>query len=1185
MNRSLIRYSFSVVLWLLAALMTANAQEFRGSITGKVTDPTGAVLPGATVTVKNAATNVENTTTTNGDGDYNFPLLQPGRYNLTVNAQGFAPTVREGIEVKVADKLTLDVQVQVSSVGETVTTVASTETLDTGKVETGTTVTDKQISELPLVEGSAYQLATLAPGVVYNGNPQFYSPTSNSNLAAFRSNGATGANQITLDGSPNYGFSGVVGFSPPADAVQEFKVQTNSFDAQQGYSAGATVNVAIKSGTNDPHGTVYLFNRDRSRTANNFFSNRAGIDRPARSYYRYGGTIGAPIYIPKLYDGRNRTFFFFAYERIKDNVAEPQFFTVPTLAERNGDFSALLNLSSPIVIYDPATAKLSGSNVVRTAFPGNIIPANRINPISAALLKFIPLPNVPGNADGTQNYFSNMNRLENYRSWLIRVDHKISENQTLFGKFYHSFNPEDRYNWAGIVNNFPVTQGFENRTNNGGNLDYTRTLSPTSVLDVRVSLNQFEQRRLPAATIDPSQLGFSGAALAAMRGYQYFPDIIIRNFNGPNVNSLIGANRSDFNLGLDRPFYMASLQPTLTKTFGNHTARVGYDLRVLRENFISNGYQGGRFFFDGTYTSPASNSSSTLRNAVGRDLAAFLLGIPSVGSGSTASQIDNPTSYSVQSIYHGAFVQDDWRITPKLTLNLGLRYEVEQGVTERYNRLVRGFDLTTPNPLQAAAQAAYAKAYAANPSLFQIPPDQFMVLGGYTFADNNNRGSFNPDTNNFQPRFGISYQVNAKTVLRGGFGIFMAPFQIETPIQTGFSSSTAFVPTTNNGLTFTATLSNPFPSGVAASPGSSLGLLTNVGRDVGTSSAPVIPVDRKNAEFARLIIGIQRELPHNLVIEANYVSSWGYDLPVTRQLNFVPRQYLGTDPTSDAAANTFLSTAVPNPFAGLLPGTSLNGSTIARSQLLVAYPEFTNLFVQQYNGSNRYNALQLQASERFTRDLTFNVTYTRSRLRERVSYLSPSDTALEDRLSTDDRPNRFTLAAVYVLPIGRGRLIGNEMNRFLDYVIGGWQLNGTYEWQSGEPLLLTAQNIYFNGDITQIKSRVGQHNSSGQIYGIDIPAFDTSNFVRLSSFGIRNVPSTLDNLRNQPFSVANLSISKNFRFNETKRLAARIEALNAFNHPYFGNGLNLDPSSASFGFVNAQRNLPRDIQLGLKFYF
>ena len=1201
MSKCIVRHSIPVVLLLLLVSVVASAQEFRGSLTGKVADPTGAVLPGSTVTVKNVETNVEATATTNEDGSYSFPLLQPGRYTLTATSQGFNTAVREGIEIRVAERLTLDIEMTVG-LAETVTTVATAPVLETGSVSTGQVIESRQISELPLTEGTAYQLATLAPGIAYTGNPQFTGPTSNGNLAAFRSNGAVGSNQITLDGSPNYAFEGGVGFSPPSDAVQEFKVQTNAFDAQQGYSAGATVNVALKSGTNDPHGSLWYFNRDRSRTANNFFANRTGQPRPERSYHRFGGVFNGPVYIPKVYDGRDRTFFLFSYERLKDNIAEPQLFTVPTEAMRRGDFSSLIvnrnNIADPAntIIYNPFSATQVGNNVVRTSFgcptsgpvPANstcnIIPANLVNPVVAAVLNYYPLPNNPGL---TNNFFSNQNRKQNYRAWLTRIDHVINQNHRIFGKYFHSFNPEDRQNWAGVVNGFPITQGFEDRTNDGGSIDYTATLSSSMVFDLRTSFNRFEQERRPAASFDPAQLGFAPESLAAMRGYMYLPVFQIRNLDATRpVRSTLGAPRSDFNAGRIRPFMMGAIQPTVTQIFGNHTARYGYDLRILRENFSTAGNQGGLFFFDGTFTRQASNSGAAAQQAFGRDIAAFILGVPSSG------QIDNPTSYSVQSIYHGFFFQDDWRVSPKLTLNMGLRYELEQGVTERFNRLVRGFDLMTPSPINEAARAAYTAAYNANPSNFPLTPDQFRVLGGYTFADENNRAAWNADKRLIQPRVGAAYQINEKTVVRGGFGIFVAPFQIETPVQVGFSGNTPFVATNNNGLTVT-TLTNfaaGFPNGLQPSPGASRGLLTQLGVAVASSGDPIFPVERKNPKFARLIFGIQRELPGQFVVEANFVTAWGYDMAVSRNVNFIPREFLAASPEEDAARNIFLSFNLPNPFRNLLPGTGspLNtNANITRAQALRPFPQFNDLWVQEYNGSNRYNSLQLQANKRFSRSLTFTTTYTWSRLREELNYLNPSDPELEDRVSPDDRPHRFTVATVYQLPLGRGRRFGKDMNRVLDLFVGGWQLNGTYEWQSGEPFVFN-NPLYFAGDVSQVESRLGENDGQGNKFGLDpgFPAFDTSGFVRLTSFqALRNVPTTLGNLRNMPFSVANLSISKNFNFDETKRLQFRAEALNAFNRPVFS-GIGLDPNApTAFGFVTTQRNNPRDIQLGMKFVF
>ncbi|HEX8352259.1 MAG TPA: TonB-dependent receptor, partial [Pyrinomonadaceae bacterium] len=664
-----------------------------------------------------------------------------------------------------------------------------------------------------------------------------------------------------------------------------------------------------------------------------------------------------------------------------------------------------------------------------------------------------------------------------------------------------------------------------------------------------------------------------------------------------------------------RPFYVFSVQPTMTQITGNHTMRYGYDYRVLRENFSSNGYQGGRFFFDGTYTTVdlttttnSTNQTNTNRNrnVYGRDLAAFLLGIPTAQA--TQSVIDTTgINYSAQSQYHGFFFQDDWRVTPKLTLNLGLRYELELGLTERYNRFIRGFDLESSSPIETAARAAYTTAYNANPSNFIVAPDAFRVLGGPQYAGENNRALWNADKTNLLPRFGLAYQLNERTVLRGGFGMFSSPFRINPDDlrQVGFNAQTPFIPTNDQGRTFVSTLNNPFPSGFQSAFGSTRGLLTSVGGDLGASDAGLVPADRRNAKFSRVIVGLQRELPGQFVVEANFVSSWGRDLAVNRNLNFVPREFLAdlngvtdfaTAQSLDAAANTRLSATVANPFRNLLPnsGSPFNtATTISRAQSALRFPQFANVYVQEYNGTNRYNSLQLQANKRFSTDLSLNVTYTYSKLRERLSYLNPSDAELEDRVGTDDRPNRFTLATVYRLPFGRGRAFGKEMNKVLDAFIGGWQFNGTYEWQQGQPILLS-QAFFYAGDINAVESRAGQGTGDGRKYGIDLPVFVTpdgapftttnNTILRLNSTSLRTIPTTMDNLRHMPFQSVQLSLTKNFRMGEGRNLQIRGEALNALNRPYFID-LSADPTNASFGLYSTQRNTPRDIQIGAKFTF
>lgn len=1189
--------ALAVIILTFASI--ASAQEFRATITGTVTDPNGAVIPGATVIVKNVETNVATTVKTNDDGAYTISTIMPGRYNVSAAGTGFKTSSRENLEVRVDDRLTVDFKLDIGSEAE-VTIVAGEEILERGTVSTGILISSRQVQELPLPEGAVFTLVTQSPGINYTGNPQFTGPTANGNLAAFRTNGA-GGNQINIDGSPNVASNGGVAFTPPNDAVQEFKVQTNSFDAQNGFTAGSTVNVALKGGTNKLHGSLSYYNRDRSRTANNFFNNRLGQERPERKYYRFNGTINGPVFIPKIYDGKDKTFFLFAFERQNDNVAEPTTFFVPTALQRAGNFSEILSTTP---IYNSLTPFTGGTcpagNVCRPAFAGNIIPDASINAIARRYLALYPLPNLPV-VNGVGRYFTNMNLQRPYRSYLGRVDHNFNGSHKVFGKYYYSKSQEDRYNWFGQPDS--PTRGYEYRINKGGNINYTALLSSNLIFDIRGSYSLFSLRRENANPISPSALGFVGPALAAFGNATVMPRMDFASFSTSIISNAVGSNRADYNEGRFVPFNLMSIQPTITQIFGKHSLKYGYDFRQLSEEFTSNGFNAGRFLFDGTYTTacatlvtasavcPTGGNNAGNRSAYGRDLAAFLLGIPTANANSL---IDNPTVYDVKTNYQGFFVQDDWRVSTKLTLNLGLRYERDGGIVDSDNRLVSGFDTTSANPLQAAAQANFT---ASPPTSVPTP---FNVLGGLQFASDVNRGAQDADRNNLQPRIGVSYALDSKTVIRAGFGVFTAPFQITAPIQSGFSTPTLFVPSTNNGLTFTATLSNPFPSGVAPSPGASQGLGTFIGRDL-----TVLSHERKNAQYSRFVVGVQRELIWGLGLDIAFVNSRGRDLPVSRQLNFIPAAVLSTGSFGtpfNATVGTFLNATVPNPFRTLVPSNATyNAATIARRNLLTPFPAFGNVTTTEYNGTSSYWSLQSQIIKRFTKGLSLNASYTFSSEKEKTTRLNPQDTFLTKSLGANDRPHRFALSGIYELPIGRGRWIGNNWNRWADALIGGWQFQANYEWQSGEPLFFG--NVYFEGNPYNLVNRLGKKDAQGRRYGVDIPAFDITGFypggvVNTGSAAIalgnintiagsntlRYFPLTIGTLRNQRFLNFNAGMSKNFRIKEGMKVQFRIEAINVLNNPYF-NPVSLNPAASGFGITNGQRQPPRDIQIGGRFTF
>jgi hypothetical protein len=654
----------------------------------------------------------------------------------------------------------------------------------------------------------------------------------------------------------------------------------------------------------------------------------------------------------------------------------------------------------------------------------------------------------------------------------------------------------------------------------------------------------------------------------------------------------------------------------LTNTTGGHTVRVGYDWRLLRQTEDSAGWQGGAYGFDGAFTDAANNATQQY----GQGIAAFVLGLPTNNSFIETRTISD---FRVQS--HGFFVQDDWRVSDRLTVNLGLRYDLEQGMTEADNRNTRGFDLTTASPIQAAAQAAFA---ANQPAGVPLTAAQFAsrLVGGYTFAASGDPHTANPhawdaDRNNFQPRFGATYKLSDKSVLRGGFGSYIQPFQIQgvpnvfsAINQINFSRNTPVPVTNDSGLTFGANLSNPVPSGTLLDPiGGALGLSTNLGGSAGSTSAPIIPVNRKNAEFWRYSIGYERELPGQFVVEISYLGQKGRNLPLAEPLNFVPQEFRTASPVRDTAAETFLTQTVSNPFVGLFPDNpGVNGSTIARRRLLLQYPQFDSFYMETYRGSNTYNGLVLRADKRFTNGVMVMSTYTFSKMREQVAPLNPWE-GLEDRVGAFDRPHRFTFATVLELPFGQGRRVGHDWHGPIEAVLGGWQFATKYEWQMGQPMVWNG-NTYFDpacGDPKSLQSAWGT-NSSGQKLGVDVPFIDTSCFytlngqafknaagqvvtntaaeISLGNANTRSFPTTLPDVRFQNQHLLDAGLTKNFQIGNRVRLQIRIEALNATNFTLFNSGnLTLTPTNSSFGKISnidsSTVMKPRDLQLGARVTF
>ena len=1186
----------------LPASTAARAQDSRGSIGGRVEDSSGGVLPGVTVTIVNNGTNSTSTVVTNGDGLFTAPFLIPGSYRVTVELAGFQTSVRETVEVRVGDRLQVDFTMAPASVSTEVVVVAHAPLLDTGSATMGQVIDSKLIGEMPLGDGTAYGLARLVPGASFERSYALQRPMDNDNLRGLTISGTINS-EFTIDGSSNIVSGARVGIQPPSDSIQEFKVETAVYDAQIGHTGAGNVNLALKSGTNDWRGAASFYNRDDGRSATLFASKRLGTGVTPRDYNRFSAMLAGPIF-------RNRTFFMASYEKLQDDTIETVTNSVPSGRMRSGDFSELLAIG--VQIFDPATARLVNGVVTRDPFPGNIIPASRINPIAARVLGFFPAANQAGQADLSNNFFAEQPWTYAYNLQLTRVDHEWTTAHRTYGRFIRNFRREERHNFAGEINGVEISRGGTDRFNFNYAVGHTAVLSPSLFLDVKGSWLRFNDDLQPIGQLPPSELGYPASTLALLGDYPHIPRFSIESSTPTTAGRVVtlGAQQSGFNTGRRQPFYNLQFSPTLTWTRGGHTWRFGYDWRGLRQTEINQGWRGGAYAFDGTYT----RASSTAVNQFGQGIASFLLGIP---LNSSFIELRPEQDYSVRN--HGLFVHDDWRVGEKLTLNLGVRYDLEMGMTEARNRNTRGFDFTTPNPIQAQAQAQFA---ATPPAGVPLTAAQFAVLGGYQYLDDGHRHIWDADTNNFQPRLGFTYSATPTIVIRGGAGLFIAPFQINSvpglgnPVnQIGYSRQTPVPVTTDNGLSFQANLTNPVPSGQLLEPnGSALGLRTNLGASIGTATASgIIPADRTNPEYWRYSVGVEKQLANNWLVELSYLGQRGSNQPIVEQRNFVPQSFRTQSPMRDNTAETFLSQVVANPFQGLTPDTpGSNGATIARRRLLLQHPQFDNLSIESYRGENTYHALLARLEKRFTGGLMIQSSYTWSRFREKVAPLNPWED-LERRVGAVDRPHRITLASVAELPFGQQRRWGTNWNDTLNSVLGGWQFSAKYEWQSGVPLVFN-QNTYFDpscGDPRDLESQWGE-TAGGQVYGVDVPIFDTSCFytfngqpfrnaagqvvtfqateIGLGQANIRTFPTTLPHVRFQSHHLLDLGLTKNIRFGSRVRVQVRIEALNVDNFTLFGLGnLTTTSNNATFGRLSnidsSTVMKPRDVQLGVRVTF
>jgi hypothetical protein len=1163
------------------AVGPAFAQESRGTILGRVTDQTGSGVVNAQVKVTNPGTGITLTATSNADGNYFVPYLVPGRYSVAVEATGFKRFVANDVEVRVADQVKFDMSLTIGNVSESIEVTAQTPLLSTAEANLGQVVDERRAVELPLFAGNAMDLVHLAPGTVNGTNLRLRKAPFNAAPSQFSTNGGgNNVNEFSIDGVVNMYSDGTaprVAFSPPQTALAEFRIQTTPYDASVGHTMGSIVNVNTKGGTNQIHGELHHWFRNKALDAPTIFQNRSGQPLAQYTDNRYGFALGGPVVLPKIYNGKNRTFWFFTWEANKfADPANQQVSTVPIDAVRTGDLSSYLALGAGYQVYDPRTTTAAANGIfTRQPFAGNRIPVSRLDPVAVNIMKGWPAPNQrTTNREFRQNFFRSSKALEDYWTSLGRVDHTFSEKHRVFLRFHRDFWEEDKNRFFDANDN--ISGIILNRINRGIALDDVYVFNPTTLLNLRygIAAQEFPESRVSRG-FDLKSLGFSDnlVRLAGDRSAATFPRVNVAPFSQlSNWESGDGTTSS----------IIHHVNAIVTKSAGKHTYRVGVDARVTREfrNRFPNS-SSPDFNFNSTFTNAASNLPAP---QLGGEIASFLLGIPNGNMAINAS-------YAEQDIYYGIFFHDDIKLTQKLTLNVGLRYDLESAITERFNRSVYGFDTSQRSPIANQAIANYNARPVAD------FPGPFQVNGGLTFAGvgNNPRGFWDPRRTNFQPRIGLAYQMNEKTVFRAGYGTFVGPIGVfyTNTIQTGFSQTTPMQASLDGGLTYLASTANPFPTGLIAAPGATGGLSTNLGQQL-----EAYDQSRRNPYAQRWSFGFQRQLPGKFVIESTYVGNRGTRLGITnaannqpgRDINALPNRFLSTSPVRDQAQITYLTQNFANPFQGTNP---IYGANINRTQLFRPFPHFGNIQMNQPIGYSWYHAMQTRIERRFSQGVTIQYSHTWSKAMEAVAMLNPGDALPYENISNLDRTIAQRGSAIWELPFGRGRRWGGNMNRGLNFIAGGWQINGVMQKQSGQPL--SFGNRIFNGDLSQVQLPKDERSPDRWLRLVPNTDAATAAARPLVPYGFewRAANQLANNLRQFPLNFGGIrgpgqsrwdfSAIKNFKITERWTTQFRAETYNATNFPNLGNP-NTDPTNAAYGTITGQDS-PRSWQFALRMTF
>ncbi len=1146
----------SVVFFLLIACLAVVpsatfAQTFYGTVVGSVQDSTGAVIPGASVTLTNLATGEQRVQETEASGLYRFVNLIPGQYRLEARSEGFKQFAQEPIVVEVEASIRIDPLLEIGEVTEVVEVVSSTPLLQSQTSSLGQVVESRKVTETPLNGRNVLNLVALAPGVVPQGQ-SMQSPTG-VNIFAWGNyqigGGQSNQSATTLDGAPvNIGYANLTALVPTQDAVQEFKIQTNNLGAEFGRFAGGVINMATKSGSNEFHGSAYEFLRNRVLNSNTFFNNASGIDTPPFVQNQWGGNVGGPIV-------RDRVFFFSSYESYSQRQGRSLLLDSPTVSMQRGDFSELDQM-----IHDPFSVT-SADDLPRTAFPNNLVPDSRQDATAKALSHLWSQPNQPGL---NLNYAANASdggdneQLNNRIDWTASDKHRVMGRWTWWDNFTIGVDP---YGTGAHID-----AGPETFTTNQIVLADTYLLSPTTILDLRAAWTRFRYDRSPASQgIDLTQFAWPSSLVSQIpENFRHIPTPCVESYG-------LFCSQGTGSIIIGRQENLAFL-PSLTLIRGRHTFKIGGDVRRLTHNYAQSNTPSGIFDFNSKFT-----ADDPFNPVGGWGFASFLL-----GTGSTNRGITTPGLVAGQMIYRAAYFNDQWQVNDRLTLNIGVRWERSGNFSERFDNMT-ALALDSVNPLSSEAGLDLRGQLALVNSDLRTPRTRL------------------DDRHSFAPRLGIAYRLDEKTVIRTGYGIFWLPndvaFAIAPNQDVVNTIGTPWISSLDGGVTPYRLLSDPFPDGVLSPPGRDTTFLNTLVGGLGIRS----PVPNQPLSYMQQWnFNIQRQLLGGTLVDLAYAGSKGTSLPVNAQtVNQLPDQHL--------SLGTQLNEQVANPFHGTSIATGpLSQPTVARGQLLRPYPQFTNVeMAGPTNRSSTYHSFQAKVERRFAGGASLLASYTASKLITDAGTLTGWLDGLEGfsaqgwatggnnndlrslkSLAAFDVSQRFVLSYVLDLPFGRGKPIGANLSGAANKIIGGWGINGVTTVQRGFPIGVgTSRNLSNSWGGSQFPNNNG---TSAELSGDPQTRLDeyfrTDVFSQPPAFTFGNSARVLPDVRGPGIAQWDFAVFKRTQITERLGIEFRTEFFNLFNTPIFrhpGTALG----TPQFGVISGTRGVPRLVQFGLRVLF